>query len=872
MKKLLILALLCLGAGMFSRGASAQTALNLADCSQSSLQTEWNAMSSGPHVLVFPSCAAGGTGAWTSTLSLTVPAGVTSVTIEGATTVSCTGTPGASNYTCSATDNTVIQDNATGSASILTLTAASGQTLRLTALTVEPYSSSTSAKSNGIFRFLGNTTSFRWDHSDMIANSSDNAFTEIDGQIEGVVDHNFIQMGSSTDNQNNYANGIRVDNQLFDTVGNGDGTWMAATQWGSQHAIFIESNYVVGGFTGDCDDAGRVVNRYNTYYDAQDASGAVHSTKTYGGPSRGCRALEFYHNYMSGVSGGYAATGGEGSSLIEWGNTLGNLSDSWFFAGGLYRNSTGVNGEPPNSNPPNGWAYCGTIVSNHFNTSGTTAPTAWDGNSSTSTGYPCLDGFGRGQQQQGMNGANFPNRLNTATGTVAWPQQYLEPIYFWMNTLPAGMGGEFLSTDQSTQVNRDIYFDCGSYNSACSGGFTGAAGTGYGTYAARPATCTPGPGGTYGVSPTGSYGVGYWATDANSGNGELYACTATNTWTAIYSPYTYPHPLVSGGGALSPPVISPGSSAYASPQTITVTITGPSGAAICYRTDGNAPSAAVAGTCDSGSTTYSGPFSLTIPSTGAVVEALATESGQINSSVASANYTLEACNRTPLSGNWTCVSDASNATSTSATSVTAGPFPVNASAGSLIVVFQWQEGSNVCVAPTDTLGTTFNGISTATVSADSMQLCDWYGVVSAGGTDSATCLAGSTATAMACMAVNVTGQAGASIVDQSCTRSNALSASGINNMTCANSINVGTPNELVLAAAFGDYGTRSAGANFTMIDPNNWSGEYFMEATPMIWTPSETISASGLNYGFMALTLEPYNLVQAPTGLAATVR
>jgi hypothetical protein len=27
----------------------------------------------------------------------------------------------------------------------------------------------------------------------------------------------------------------------------------------------------------------------------------------------------------------------------------------------------------------------------------------------------------------------------------------------------------------------------------------------------------------------------------------LYVCTSTNTWTGIYQPYAYPHPLVSGG-------------------------------------------------------------------------------------------------------------------------------------------------------------------------------------------------------------------------------------------------------------------------------------------------------------------------------------
>jgi hypothetical protein len=146
-----------------------------------------------------------------------------------------------------------------------------------------------------------------------------------------------------------------------------------------------------------------------------------------------------------------------------------------------------------------------------------------------------------------MNGANFPARINTATGRQSWPEQYLEPIYLFMNTLPSGMSGEVDLQDASTTVNKDIYYDCNSYNSACSGGFTGTAGTGYGPLASRPSTCTAGPGGTDFKSPTGSYGVAYFATDANGGNGELYVCTSANTWTGIYQPYAYPHPLVTGG-------------------------------------------------------------------------------------------------------------------------------------------------------------------------------------------------------------------------------------------------------------------------------------------------------------------------------------
>ncbi|HJT68698.1 MAG TPA: hypothetical protein VJ731_00785, partial [Terriglobales bacterium] len=45
----------------------------------------------------------------------------------------------------------------------------------------------------------------------------------------------------------------------------------------------------------------------------------------------------------------------------------------------------------------------------------------------------------------------------------------------------------------------------------------------------------------------GRGGVGYFATDQGP-QGTLYTCSALNTWTVHYVPYTYPHPLVSGTG------------------------------------------------------------------------------------------------------------------------------------------------------------------------------------------------------------------------------------------------------------------------------------------------------------------------------------
>jgi len=69
---------------------------------------------------------------------------------------------------------------------------------------------------------------------------------------------------------------------------------------------------------------------------------------------------------------------------------------------------------------------------------------------------------------------------------------------------------------------------------------------GSGTFANRPSTCT--------------INQGYWATDQGSwnqsgsgGQGVLYKCTATNTWTLYYTPYTYPHPLQGGGSIPAAP-------------------------------------------------------------------------------------------------------------------------------------------------------------------------------------------------------------------------------------------------------------------------------------------------------------------------------
>ena len=154
--------------------------------------------------------------------------------------------------------------------------------------------------------------------------------------------------------------------------------------------------------------------------------------------------------------------------------------------------------------------------------------------------FQCLD---QSSRSGGSLFSGNPAVPDNTSGTFVY--QTLDPVYEAADTATGGLSfGPVTSGTARMVANRDFFAEVSqSAQTSPTSPFNGTVGTGYGVLANRPTTCTPG-------NATGAPGVGYWATDQGSwntsgsgGQGQLYVCSALNTWTLYYTPYTYPHPL-----------------------------------------------------------------------------------------------------------------------------------------------------------------------------------------------------------------------------------------------------------------------------------------------------------------------------------------
>jgi len=455
-----------------------------ATCNVSDVQTQINAASSGDTVTI-----PAGTCTWTTGVTWTAPP---NVTLQGAGSQSVVG----------GGDATVVIDNINRSsfdAGALNITTNPSGTFRLTGITFQGSGNSSAVTFNGSLRINGSSQQFRMDHVHL--NLVQAIGMDIDGQIYGVIDHCLIDQPAGSTN-----NGVRIGAYSWGGNSFGDGSWAASSNFGTSQFLFLENNTINNGAFNDCNNGGRFVIRNNTFNNSTIQGHEMEQRAT------GCRAYEVYNNTFIGSPSNPPS----GLAFFRTGTGLfwGNTSTNYQYFMQFYNDRSDTN--HPQAAPPNGWGYCGTAI----------GPSPWDQNTDAS-GYACFEQIGRGKGDLLAN--DFPNAIDTVTGSAAWPHQALEPVYLWKNsyTAPQNYTYHFIGASGVIQQGRDYYTDD-----------SGSTGVGSGLLSARPTTCTS--------------NVAYWATDTNT----LYQCSAPNTWTPYYTPYTYPHPLVYGATQPSGPAWS----------------------------------------------------------------------------------------------------------------------------------------------------------------------------------------------------------------------------------------------------------------------------------------------------------------------------
>ncbi|MCK4251861.1 T9SS type A sorting domain-containing protein [candidate division WOR-3 bacterium] len=377
--------------------------------------------------------------------------------------------------------------------------------------------------------------------------------SELTIQTKVRIDHNTFKNSSGQAIWNNGMRGV-IDNNMFIGIdyplrhpscyGHGDhwwDNWDGIIYGAADNNMYLEDNTFtgVGDCIMDCQYANRYVLRYNTVtmddeaYPLLDMHGnqgegymyACFGGEVYGNDitmargqildQRGGKAVVFYNN-INGTCGGIKIREEYADSLNPSTNPQPqHVSDSYNWNNRVnYTGSAFVGYEPIG---PSGTATNG--GNNYLEDSSANFAPGYG--SPSRYGLEIIGGTGAGQSRLIINVTSI--RLTVA---LNW------------DTNPDATSQYHIIADCCEAIAEDSEF----FNFVSSG-FDGTTGVGCGTYASRPLTCTK--------------GVGYWATDQSCSDltgmvganpafpisGTLYKCTAINTWTPYYTPFTYPHPL-----------------------------------------------------------------------------------------------------------------------------------------------------------------------------------------------------------------------------------------------------------------------------------------------------------------------------------------
>jgi hypothetical protein len=473
-----------------------------------------------------------GTEAWTSGVSWSAPAGAVLI--------------GAGTSATGGGDQTVIQDNYNANAQIITINMSGA--FRFTGITIQS-GTATAEKQNGTILFQGASTALQIDHCHFLATSypANVKIINIGSGVYGVMYECILDLF--------WTNAVYFVNGRG-TQGNDE--WTRPTNFGGADYFFIEdcvingiadgNNY--GSRTIDGWTASKAVVRFNTLYQAcvVETHGTGHS-----GDDRGWRSIEVYGNRATTSAAALASPQGpnfsavhiSGGTALGWGNSWNQVYKNIYLLAVTRRN----NATYTQNATPSGWGYAGT----EFNGTGSN----WDGGTFNGTdtikGYPVIDMPGRAAGD--LLTGSFPNKVNNTTGTIRWPNQALEPVYFWNNTGTnvSGWSGNVDANNTGGRAvsNRDYYLPASGIQTSKGVPFNGTSGVGWGLLEYMPDTCTAGVAyfatdqGSWNQSATNPYGV-----QQNGASGILYVATATDTWTEYYVPYTYPHPLRAAAGSI----------------------------------------------------------------------------------------------------------------------------------------------------------------------------------------------------------------------------------------------------------------------------------------------------------------------------------